>query len=283
MLIFSSKFKKIRNIIVVMVLAIALIHIIHALTLDRIIQYKEISFYSKNLAPELCGYRIAFITDSHFISEKQNWEVVNELNNRDLDLVVLGGDFAWEVDVMKRTVEILSHIEATDGIYGVEGNHDSYRHLFVAMEDNGITPLSNSGVHIREGLFLAGVEDLWNRNPNINKAIKNANSNDFVLLISHNPDVTMQQDTSLIDLTLSGHTHGGHISFFGIWAPYFTMSRGITAYGQRFRSGFALSKDDTPVFVSRGAGAYRLGVYLPRVFARPQVVIITLVHEKTEC
>ena len=282
MLIFGSKFKRIRNIIVIAVLAIALIHIVHALTLDRIIQYKEITFYSQNIAAELCGYRIAFITDSHFISERQNWEVVNELNNRELDLVVLGGDFAWEVDVMKRTVEILSNIEATDGIYGVEGNHDSFRHLFAAMEAHGIIPLSNSGVHIREGFFLAGVEDLWNRNPNINKAIANANSEDFVLLVSHNPDVTMKQDTSRIDLTLSGHTHGGHIAFFGIWAPYFTMSRGITAYGQRFRSGFSLSKDDTPVFVSRGAGAYRLGVYLPRVFARPQVIIITLAHEEAE-
>jgi len=282
LLIFGAKFKKIRNIVVIVVLAIALIHIIHALTLDRIIQYKEISFFSQNLGLELCGYRIAFITDSHFISETQNWEVVNELNNRELNLVVLGGDFAWEVDVMKRTVEILSHIKSTDGIYGVEGNHDSFRHLFAAMESNGIEPLVNSGVHIREGLFLAGVEDLWNGNPDIRKAVENSKPEDFVLLVAHNPDVTMKQDTSMIDLTLSGHTHGGHITFFGIWAPYFTMSRGITAYGQRFRSGFALSKDDTPVFVSRGAGAYRIGVYLPRVFARPQVVIITLVHEKVE-
>jgi predicted MPP superfamily phosphohydrolase len=165
MQIFGSKFRKIRMIIVLMTVFIALAHIVHALTLDRIIQYKEISFHSANLASELCGYRIAFITDSHFISEKQTWEVVNELNKRNLDLVVLGGDFAWEVDVMQKTVEVLSNIEATDGIYGVEGNHDSYVHLFMAMEANGIVPLSNNGVHIRERLFLAGVEDLWNRSP----------------------------------------------------------------------------------------------------------------------
>ena len=247
------------------------IHIVHAATLDRIINYMEISFSSPNLPPEMSGYRIAFITDPHTISEGRLQGVVDELNERDLDLLLLGGDFSWDMAHMQRTVEILAQTQTTNGIFGVEGNHDDHIYLFAAMRANGMTPLSNSGLHIREGFFLAGVEDLWNRNPNIALALEGAQPGDFVLLLSHNPDVSMRQDTTAVDIILSGHTHGGQITFFGIWAPYFTVMRYFTPYGQRFRAGWAGSRDGTPVFVSRG-----IGEYLPRVFARPDVVLLTL-------
>ena len=272
---YKARLKMIAKFGAVIGFIVALIHTVHAFTLDRVIEYVEISFQSPKITPELDGYQIAFITDTHRISEQRLQGVVDELNQRAPDLVVLGGDFSTIISEMQRTVEILSHIEAVDGIFGVEGNHDSYRHLFAAMRAHGMTPLPNSGVHIRENFFLAGVEDLWNRNPNISEALADSQAEDFVLLISHNPDVTMSQDTTGADLVLSGHTHGGQISFFGIWAPYFTFDGGsITGYGQRFRAGWAESRDGVPVFVSQGTGEY-----LPRVFARPQVILITLVQE----
>ena len=253
---------------------IVFVHIVHAVTLDRIIEYTEITFSSPALPSEMDGYRIAFITDTHTISETRLQTVVNELNQQNLDLLLLGGDFATNVARMQQTVEILARIEATDGAFGVAGNHDCYISLFAAMEANGMTPLANSGVHIGENFFLAGVEDLWNRNPNIAHTLEGAHADDFVILLSHNPDVSMQQDTSAVHLTLSGHTHGGQVAFFGIWAPFFTVTRHLTAYGQRFRAGWAESYDGMPVFVSRG-----IGEYIPRVFARPEVILITLLAE----
>ena len=243
------RLRRVTKIAMIIGAVITSIHIIHAFTLDRIIEYTEVSFYSANIAPEFSGYRIAFIADIHYISDERLWNVVDELNRRELDLAVLGGDFATYKAPIQRAVYILSHIEAADGIYGVEGNHDNYIYLFPAMEAHGIIPLSNCGRHIREGFFLAGVEDLWNRNPSISDALEGSLPEDFVLLISHNPDITMQQDTTKIDLILSGHTHGGQFTFFGIWAPYFTARRSITAYGQRFCSDWALSYDGVPVFV----------------------------------
>ena len=255
-------------------LLIALIHGVHALTLDRMVEYTEVSFSSPRVSPALSGYRIAFIVDTHSISEERLWEIVAELNQGDLDLLLLGGDMSSRRAEMEQTVRILSQVETRDGIFGVEGNHDWHPSLFAAMEAHGMTPLSNSGLLIREHFFLAGVEDLWNRTPDISAAIEGAETEDFVLLLSHNPDVSMQQNTTGVDLILSGHTHGGQIVFFGIWAPYFTFGSTITDYGQRFRSGWALSHDETPVFVSRGTGEY-----FARVFSRPQVALITLLHE----
>ncbi|MCL2546665.1 MAG: metallophosphoesterase [Oscillospiraceae bacterium] len=265
--------RKIIRATLIVFLIIAAIHIIHALTLDRILQYKEVSLYSQNLPPEMDGYRVAFIADTHILSDSRLRGIVDELNSRDIDLLLLGGDMSVGGHVPEGKFETFTEIATTDGMFGISGNHDWYPRLFEAYIVNGIMPLANSGLHVRENFYLAGVEDLWGGNPCIETAIADATADDFVLLLSHNPDVAMQQDTSDVDLILSGHTHGGQITFFCVWAPYFTLRRHITEYGQRFRAGWAQSRDGTPVLVSRGAGEY-----LPRVFARPQVVIVTLRH-----
>ena len=270
----KSPLRTILKATILLITLIVLIHIAHALTLDRIIEYREVTFTSERVPAALEGYRIAFISDIHRMPDEQLEEVVAELNHRALDMLILGGDIRTRDRDMERTMEILAGVQTTDGIYGVEGNHDYYAELFAAMEAHGLVPLSNSGVSVRAGFYLAGVEDLWNRSPNIAEAIAGAEPDDFVLLVSHNPDVTMQEDTSGVDLVLSGHTHGGQITFFGVWAPWFTIRSSITEYGQRFASGWAEARDGTPVYVSNGTAVQYYD--WPRVFARPQVILITL-------
>jgi len=58
-------------------------------------------------------------------------------------------------------------------------------------------------------------------------------------------------------------------------APALAWSEDITEYGQHFMSGWAKSRDGTDVFVSNGTGYLNV---MPRVFARPQVILITLEH-----
>lgn len=259
--------------LVITVMIVALIHIVSALTLDRIIDYKGVPFRSANVPPEMDGYKIAFITDTHAITAQELEKVVSKINKWKPDLLILGGDFPSSKGAPKRSMEILSKIKTTDGIYGVEGNHDNYKDLFAAMEQYSIQPLSNSGVHIRDRFYLAGVADFWNRKANVRKAIEEADADDFVILAAHNPDVTMRQDTASIDLILSGHTHGGQITFLGLLAPALIFRNNITDYGQRFMSGWSASRDGVPVYVSSGTGTFE---NVPRIFARPQVTLITL-------
>jgi len=264
--------KTVKISLIILIALIILIHAVHALTLDRIVVYREISFSSPNIPIEMDGYRIVFVTDVHVESGRRLRAVVDELNERQVDLLLLGGDFTFDSDDLNSTMELLSQIVTTDGSFGVEGNHDHYQALFAAMEAHRITPLSNNGVYIRDNFYLAGVEDLWNRNPNVAEAIAGAEPDSFVLLLSHNPDVSMTQDTTGVDLILSGHTHGGQLNFFGRWS--IGLDSGIISeYGTRFRSGWAESRDGTPVYVCRGVGEY-----YPRVFARPEVTLITLFH-----
>ena len=263
----SSTMRKSFKITYILASIMAAIHIVHALTLDRIIQYREVPFYSPTWPAHLNGYRIAFITDTHGISTEALQHIVGELNSRNIDLLLLGGDF-WAH--YERTLASLAQTQTSGGIFGVEGNHDCHVRLFAAMERHGITPLSNSGARIRDGFWLAGVEDLWNRNPCIATATEGA-GNDFVLLLSHNPDIAMRQDTNAVDLVLSGHTHAGQVRFFGLWAPLFTFTNIVTSYGQRFVSGWSETQDGILIYVSNGTGTV-----FPRVFARPQVIIFSM-------
>jgi len=265
----KTKFKILVSVGLVIAL-VPVIHVIHGLTLGRIIYFNEITFYSDAWPAELNGYKIAFITDKHTISDERMAEVIKELNERNINLLLLGGDFSMENDHYRGTLREISKAITTDGIAGVEGNHDNYAKLFAKKEELGITVLNNNGIRIHENFFLAGVHDMWNRNPNIEEAIQEARGDDFILLISHNPDVSMRQNTQNTNLILSGHTHGGHITFFG-W-PFFLHLRTITAYGTRFAHGFAYSRDNTPVFTSSGVGDYD---WL-RTFNRPEVVIFTM-------
>ena len=257
---------------------IPLIHVIHGLTLDRIIQYIEIDFHSEAWPMELDGYRIAFMTDFHSITDEEMAEVVTELNGRNLDLLLLGGDFSsdvwWGGTHYQGTLREISQAHAPDGIFGVEGNHDIYDRLFDIKLQYGIGILDNDGLQIRENFYLAGVHDMWNRAPDISQAIMHASPDDFILLVSHNPDVTMVQSTVEVDLIFSGHTHGGQITFFGF--PFYLFRGSVTNYGTRFAHGFSSSADDTPVFTSRGVGPY---YSWPRIFARPEVVIFTMHHQ----
>ena len=250
---------------------IPVVHIVHSFTLDRIIRFVEIEFTSENWPAKLNGYRIAFMVDFHIITDDSMRSVAKELNERNIDLLLLGGDFSMRNSHYQGTIREISQIITTDGIFGVEGNHDDYKRLFRAKEQHGIIPLDNSGTHIQQGFYLAGIHDLWNRNPNIDEAIRGAYDNDFILLLSHNPDVLMQQSTSEINLILSGHTHGGQITFFGY--PMYLLRGNVTDYGTRFSHGFAASATGTPIFTSSGIGDF---YSIPRVFARPEVVIFTM-------
>lgn len=276
----------------------------NALIFGRRIEYKAISYKSAKWPKRLDGYKVAFISDIHMVSCNVVSEIASRLNEEHIDLLLLGGDFsgycaAGERDfsrgnnaeskqsheqkhesshgpcseLNRRAIEILSLVSAPDGIYGVEGNHDDYDSLFSAMQENGIMPLSNSGVRICEGFYLAGLEDYANRKPCVATAINGAENGDFVMLLSHHPDVTMEQDTKDVDFIFCGHTHGGQVSLFGLFAPYFALKKDVSAYGQRFVSGWASSRDGCSVYVSNGVGSHP-GV--PRVYARPQVILLLL-------
>ena len=73
-----------------------------------------------------------------------------------------------------------------------------------------------------------------------------ATQEDFVLLVSHSPDVAESLGGTPVDLVLAGHTHGGQIRL-PVLGPVYAPS----LYGCRFASG-VFWMDPTLLYVSRG-------------------------------
>jgi len=261
--------KKILIIVVVSLLSIMVIHLAHMMFVDRYARYHFMEYKSSELPEHLEGYTIIFIADIHDYSLEQLEKNIDYLNQLDADLLLLGGDFP-SGERLEKVMSLLSKIRVKDGIYGVDGNHDKANELFACMKRHGIIPLDNSGVHVQDRLYIAGVRDLWERDPNVKEALADREDGDFTILLNHNPDLVMKQDTSKVNLTLSGHTHGGEITFFGVWKPIFLTPK-ISRYGHRFSGGWAKTKDHTDIYVTIGLGKQFL-----RVFAQPEIVIITL-------
>lgn len=252
--------------------AVAAIHIISMLTLDKRVQYTEREYISSRVTPALDGYRIALVTDTHAAKREMLDSIAAEIASRGADIVLLGGDLKDEAGGYP-VVAALGGAPAADGVFGVDGNHDRAEKLSAAMRENGVTMLQNSGVELRSGLYLAGTEDVYRGKPDAARALEGAQPDDFALLLCHNPDVSMEQDVSRADLMLCGHTHGGHATIFGLWSPPLTLTKHVSKYGQRFMGGFAKNDAGTDLYVSRGVGYHHS---VPRVFARPEVAFITL-------
>jgi len=90
---------------------------------------------------------------------------------------------------------------------------------------------------------------------------------DFVLLVSHNPDYAEEITDPRVDLVLSGHTHGGQCSLFGLWAALVPSN-----YGNKYRGGW-VQAPHTQVYVSNGIGTITPPV---RFCAPPRILWLQL-------
>lgn len=265
------KFKHFLQLLIV----IAIIHITNGYTLGKNIEFKEYDYYNENIPENLNGLKIAFITDTHELYDSDAKKIVEKLNSENIDILLLGGDYNDSSKQARQDIKKLSKIKTSLGIYGTDGNHDNFDNISKTMEDNGITQLANTGLEVADGLYLSGVVDLWKKSPNVQKAIQGRKKDDFVILLSHNPDIVMSDEIKGVDLTFSGHIHGGHITIFGLIKP---TLRSVTKHPLFFNNSNKIltSPYGSDIIVSNGTGQNKT---YPRIFARPQVCIVTLYNQ----
>ena len=245
-----------------------------------LIEIKESAFSDVKIPHSFDNYKILFISDIHLspaFSRNRLKSVVKKVNSFNPDLVLIGGDYVDKKDYIKACFDELKELKSQFGMYGVLGNHDHWagaEKVKAAMEQAGIHCLDNQAVWIKkadEAIKLGGVGDYWNDVQDLQPTISDVTSDDFVIILSHNPDFAEGLKTEKINLVLSGHTHGGQGTIFGCWAPFVPSD-----YGQKYRTGI-IETPNTKVLISHGLGNV---AYFPiRFFARPQINIIHLKHE----
>ena len=263
---------------------------------------RDYNITSPQLPEAFDGYRIAFASDFHLESkfkERQLRGTVKALMNLAPDVLMLGGDYQEGCEYVGPLFDELVKATPPDGIYAVLGNNGYERCTQLireTMRANGIQLLEDSTASIHRGadsIIVWGANayagryatapqrnsvDNKNRyqdtgDGNILLEIKNhkletKNSSPFVILLTHTPDYIEEPEANIADLALAGHTHGGQVTLFGLYAP-------VTAsmYGMRYRTGLKHNHQGTPIIISNGLGTSRRPI---RMFAPTDIVIVTL-------
>ena len=235
-----------------------------------------------DIPPKFHNLKFAFISDIHhgpYFDISRVRRMVDKVKQEKPDLILLGGDYVHtSLSYIRPCFEELKALNAPLGVYGVLGNHDHWEGTQLTkagLAAAGITQLDNDAFWVvKEGerIKIGGIGDYFEDTQDIRPTIADVQETDFVILLSHNPDYAEELKTDKIDLMLSGHTHGGQVTLFGLWAPIVPSK-----YGQKYRSGL-IDLDETELIVSNGIGTITPPI---RLCARPQIVTVILKRESS--
>jgi predicted MPP superfamily phosphohydrolase len=230
----------------------------------------------EGLPPALDGYRIGHLSDVHCGPHTPARRVarwVRRLNAQQLDLVAVTGDLITHGEEYVGPVsQALGGLEARDGVFACMGNHDYFTdgERFVReLRGAGLKVLRNEGVVLeRSGapLYLAGADDTWTDRDDVAAALAARPRGAPAVLLAHDPDLFPEAAARGVDLTLSGHTHGGQLGVPGVGR--LSLARLVTPFAAGlYRRGRSW------LYVSRGAGTTGPPV---RLGAPPELAVITL-------
>lgn len=235
-----------------------------------------------DLPPEFERYHIAFMTDTHvagFMRRSFYKECVAQINARNVDLVLLGGDFVtWKQHIPLMADLLLTDLRAKDGCYAVLGNHDYWADadgVVAAMTVKGVRFIINRSVELRRGdavIDLLGIDEIYRGRPDVEAAFSRVKGNRPTLALSHHPDIVDFISRRRVDLLVCGHTHGGQIRL-----PFFGAIVVPSKHEGRYAAGF-FQQDSLLMYVSRGLGS----VPPIRILCPPELAIFILTaHEPT--
>jgi len=227
------------------------------------------------LPRELDGLRVVHLSDIHhspFTGREQVERAVEVANSLQPDIIALTGDYiSHEREYIQPCAEMLGRLRARRGVYAVLGNHDNWvdapliTDLFRA---EGIKVLVNEGMRFEDrgaSFWLAGVDDTMVGLEDLPLALAGSREDELKLLLAHNPVILRRAARAGVDLVLSGHTHGGQIT----WRSERSASGRVR---RRILRGLG-RRGNTQIYVTRGLGT----VVLPlRYGCLPEVSLLQL-------
>jgi predicted MPP superfamily phosphohydrolase len=217
------------------------------------------------LPKELSGFTLAQISDLHVgptIREREVQRVVEQVNALKPDLVAITGDLVdGTVPQLGAATSLLAGLKSRYGTYFVTGNHEYYSGVVEWSQELarlGIRVLSNERVTIGDAVSfdLAGVED-WSglatagqgNGSDLSRALAGRDAERSLVLLAHQPrkEAIAAAVRAGVELTLSGHTHGGQfVPFNLVVGAVFPYLAGLYRHEEGAQAG--------QVFVSRGTG-----------------------------
>ena len=200
--------------------------------------------------------------------------IIETLHDQPPDVIVLSGDVVDREEGLTHLPALLARLPEVPR-FAVLGNWEYWSGIDLGKlrrvyRAGGVTLLVNESHSLVVGgqvLRITGLDDDTAGTPRLPDS-ETARAGDARLLVQHSPGYFESTDVGpagKFDLCVSGHTHGGQVTLFGIplWLP---PGSGGFVHGLHDRTM-------CPVYVSRGLGTSLLPL---RLGARPEIVFFEL-------
>lgn len=234
--------------------------------------------------------RIALITDLHSCKYGAGQKtLIDAVNKEKPDIVLLGGDIFDDEIPDDNTKVFLTAIAKDYPCYYVTGNHEYWSmrsdEMLAWLDEHGIKDIGGKCVRVSQNsneITLSGVNDPdqarytgrgIGMRAELDKTRDARRSDEFSILLAHRPSFVKTYLDYGFDLILTGHAHGGQWRIPGILNGTFAPDEG---FFPKYAGGLYSFDNGTEMVVSRGLA--RESTRVPRIFNRPELVIINLSH-----
>lgn len=245
----------------------------HAIDEANSLSVERVEISLPRLPKKLDGFRILHLSDIHhspFTDLKHIARAVTVTSQLEPDLIALTGDYiSHEKKYIAPVAKVLGELSATHGVFACLGNHDHWTDANLVtkeLQNAGIRVLVNEGVRMETTdapFWLSGVDDHMVGRTDLPTALRGSYPDEFKLLLAHNPIIFRRAVRARVDLTLSGHTHGGQVR--------------VRDRDQRFirrrKSAGLHSQKDSQIYITRGIGTVILPV---RFQCPPEISLLEL-------
>lgn len=236
--------------------------------------------------------RLVMLSDLHgSIYGKEQKILLSKIKNCAPHAVLLVGDLFDNQHDCSAAEALLRGISSSYPCYYVSGNHEytaEFEKIKSLLEGYGVVCLWGEGRTIElptQQIFLAGIADrnhtLYYSAPSLPlpqgqlsalEEERKKKEHLYSVLLCHRPETPLFEGSGF-DLILSGHNHGGQLRIPGILNGLFTPTEG---FFPKYAGGcYRLS--GPCMIVGRGLAKNSI----PRLFNRPEVVLITVSPENT--
>ena len=234
--------------------------------------------------------RIALITDLHSCKYGTGQKtLIDAVDKEKPDMILLGGDIFDDEIPDDNTKIFLSAIAKKYPCYYVTGNHEYWSMRAHEMLDwlraHGIEDIGGKTIQTNVNgneICLSGLNDPDEARytgegdgmkAELGRAMNERDDTAFTMLLTHRPSFVNLYKDAGFDLVLAGHAHGGQWRIPGILNGVFAPDEG---FFPKYAGGFYHFDNGGEMIVSRGLA--RESTRIPRLFNRPELVIINLSH-----
>lgn len=235
---------------------------------------ERVTISLKLLPKKLDGFKIIHLSDTHhspFTNLEHIARAVKIANRLRPDMFILTGDYvSHDAKFIAPVAKVLGELKSEFGTFACLGNHDHWTDPDLVTQrfrKQGITVLINAGQRFEArgaSFWLAGVDDYMVGKTDLPAALRGSFPDEMKLLLAHNPIIFRQAVRLGVDLTLSGHTHGGQINI---------RDKEKRIIRRRKLSSGLHERKDSQIYITRGIGTVVLPV---RYQCPPEISLLEL-------